>query len=134
MERYLQSNIRDWAHSEVLISAIKALNNKTADYDQAMIDTLDAQWRAEVGQSATPTITPVLSNTTADFLRNQVERSEGYITEVFIMDLHGLNVAASDTTSDFWQGDEAKFNQTYGVNAEAYHFGDIEQDESSGHY
>lgn len=134
MEHYLQSNIRNWAHSEVLIAAINDQNTTTAAYDQAMIDTLDTQWRAEVGQSTTPTITPVVSNAAAEFLRNQVERSEGQITEVFVMDLHGLNVAASSVTSDFWQGDEAKFTQTFGVSPDAYHLGDIELDESSGHY
>ncbi len=134
MEQYLETSIRSWAQSDVLVAAINAQNAATSGYDQAMIDTLDTQWRAEVGQSTTPTITPVLSNAAAEFLRNQVERSEGQITEVFVMDLHGLNVAASSVTSDFWQGDEAKFTQTFGVSPDAYHLGDIELDESSGHY
>jgi hypothetical protein len=99
-----------------------------------MIDTLDTQWRGEVGSSDTPTITPVLSGAAADFLRQQVEASEGRITEVFIMDARGLNVAASAVTSDYWQGDEAKFSETYGRGADAIHFGDIEFDESTETY
>ena len=50
------------------------------------------------------------------------------------MDALGLNVAASDTTSDYWQGDEAKFTETYGVGPDATHLGDIELDESSQSY
>lgn len=86
MESYLQSNLRAWAQSDVIVSAIQSQNAQTAGYDQAMIDTLDTNWRAEVGQTETPTITPVLNNAAADFLRSQVEMSGGQITEVFIMD------------------------------------------------
>ena len=35
------------------------------------------------------------------------------------MDAMGLNVAASDVTSDYWQGDEAKFKKTYAVGSGA---------------
>ncbi len=35
------------------------------------------------------------------------------MTEVFVMDARGLNVAASDVTSDYWQGDEEKFSETF---------------------
>lgn len=134
MEHFLQSSIRGWAQSDVIVAAITAQNATTEAYDQTMIDTLDGRWRAEVGSGDTPTITPVLTNTAAAFLREQVEASGGQITEVFIMDSHGLNVAASATTSDYWQGDEAKFSQTYGISSDAFHLGDIELDESTGHY
>ncbi len=58
----------------------------------------------------------------------------GAITEIFTMDLNGLNVAASDTTSDYWQGDEDKFSQTYLIGAGAVHISDVEFDESSQSY
>ena len=50
------------------------------------------------------------------------------------MDAQGLNVAASGLTSDYWQGDEAKFTETYGKGAGAVHFGEVEFDESSQTY
>lgn len=50
------------------------------------------------------------------------------------MDAHGLNVAASGTTSDYWQGDEAKFTETYSRGAGAIHVGDVEFDESASGY
>ena len=134
MQSYLDSDIRAWANAEPLVAAINAQNAQTAGYDQAMIDDLDTRWRAEVGSGDTPTITPVLSNAAADFLRQQVEAAGGRITEVFIMDARGLNVAASAVTSDYWQGDEAKFSETYGKGADAVHLGDIEFDESSDTY
>ena len=63
-----------------------------------------------------------------------VERSEGRITEIILMDSRGMNVAVSDITSDFWQGDEAKYQETYLVGADAVHVGEVELDESSQTY
>lgn len=134
MQDYLDGSIRSWATSEEIVSAINAQNASTASYDQATIDELDSRWRAEVGGSDAPTITPVLNSNAADFLREQVEAAGGRITEVFIMDAQGLNVAASSVTSDYWQGDEAKFSETYSRGADAFHLGDIEFDESTETY
>ncbi len=134
MQSYLDNNIRGWAQSPVLLEAIATQNGETQALDQAAVDALDLKWRAEVGAPATPTIDDVLQNAAADFLRAQINESGGRITEVFIMDAQGLNVAASGITSDMWQGDEAKFQQTYSVGADASHFGDVELDESSRRY
>ncbi|WP_245227244.1 hypothetical protein [Parasedimentitalea maritima] len=134
MSAYLEAEIRDWAQSPILVRAINAQNEHTSTYDQGMIDQLDKTWRAEIGTPSTPTITPVIVGATADFLREQVEASGGRVTEIFIMDAQGLNVAASSMTSDMWQGDEAKFSQTYSVGPDAVHFGDVELDESTQSY
>lgn len=134
IEDFYQSEISAWANADVLVQAITAQNARTATYDQARIDELDRAWRAEVGAANAPTIAPVISNTAADFLREQVAASGGLITEIFIMDAQGLNVAATDVTSDYWQGDEEKFTETHGVGAGALHVADVELDESTQRY
>jgi hypothetical protein len=134
METYLQTEISTWMNSPVVIEAIKSQNARTAGYDQAEIDSLDLTWRAEVGSGTSPMIVSVIENEAADFLRQQLEASSGAISEIFVMDSHGLNVAASDVTSDYWQGDEAKFQQTYGMGPGSIHYGDVEFDESSQTY
>lgn len=134
MRDYLDGNVRSWSQSPVLIEAIRAMNDARADYDQATIDAMDQAWRAEVGAAATPTIDPILQNAAADFLREQVDASGGQITEIFVMGAHGLNVAASGLTSDMWQGDEAKFQMSYGVGAGGVHIGEVELDESTQRY
>lgn len=134
MQEYLQNNLKSWVDAAVLVEAIKEQNAVTSAYDQAMIDNLDTKWRAEVGSGSSATVEKVLSNAAADFLRAKVEESGGSITEVFIMDARGLNVAASAPTSDMWQGDEAKFTETFPKGADAKHFSDVEMDESSQTY
>ncbi len=134
MQDFLDNQIMGWAQSEAIVSAINAQNARTAGFDQARIDSLDTAWRAEVGAPDTPTISPVMDNPASDYLRQQVESAGGTITEVFIMDAHGLNVAASSVTSDYWQGDEDKFQKTYGMGAGASHLGEVEFDESTQTY
>lgn len=134
MQAYLDGSVRSWAADPVLIAAIEAANAERAAYDQAMIDQLDSAWQAEVGKADTPTITPILQNAAADFLRAQVAASGGRITEAFVMDARGLNVAASDVTSDMWQGDEEKFTETYAKGPDGVFFGEVELDDSTQTY
>lgn len=134
LRAYLENEVRSWAQSPVLVDAIRAMNAERSGYDQAQIDAMDTAWRAEVGAASTPTITPIIENDAAAFLRDQVAASGGRITEVFIMGAHGLNVASSGLTSDMWQGDEAKFTASFGAGADGVHIGDIELDESTQSY
>lgn len=134
MQQFLDTQIASWAHDPMIVDSVMAQNEAHADLSPAEIEEMDQAWRAEVGASATPTIDPVLTGAAADFLRGRVQDAGGAITEIFVTDMHGLNVAASHVTSDYWQGDEAKHRDTYGAGADAVHFGEIELDESSQTY
>jgi hypothetical protein len=103
----------------------------SAGYDQAKVDQLDSQWRAEVGGAAKPLIDATLSSEASKWLAQMQEESGGLLTEIFVMDAKGLNVAQSTVTSDYWQGDEDKFTASFGAGATAVHLGEIEQDEST---
>ena len=47
------------------------------------------------------------------------------------MDNRGLNVGQSEVTSDYWQGDEAKWKKTFLVGPNAMIIDDVELDEST---
>lgn len=134
MKTYLDTTIRAWAEDPVLVQAIMAANAERAGLDQAQIDNLDATWKAEVGQVETPTINPVLNNVAADFLRDKVNTSGGKMTEAFLTDAKGINVAVSSPTSDMWQGDEEKFTSVIPGGAQGVLFSEIELDESTQTY
>lgn len=131
---FLESRVMSWSQNPVLIDAIAAQNSETAGFDAGQIDALDQQWRAEVGSPDSELVNRVLANAASDFLREQVAASGGLVTEVFIMDAQGLNVAASAATSDYWQGDEAKFQETYPLGPDAMHVSEIDFDESTQQY
>ncbi|WP_205747861.1 PDC sensor domain-containing protein [Devosia sp. FKR38] len=126
-----QSEIVAIASDPAVISAIIAQNAVTASYDQAKIDELDKQWRAEVDAASKPLVDATLANAASQYLKGVQEASGGKYTEIFVMDAKGLNVAQSSLTSDYWQGDEDKFTASFGAGAGAVHVSDVEQDEST---
>jgi hypothetical protein len=123
--------LREIAGNPAIIAAVAAQNAVTAGYDQAMIDALDQQWRAEVSAAAKPLIDATLANEASKWLVGVQAEAGGLFTEIFVMDAKGLNVAQSTVTSDYWQGDEDKFTASFGAGAGAVHLGEIEQDEST---
>ena len=129
-----EQKIMQIVNDPAIVAAIQTRNGETGGMAEDAIIALDNKWRAEVGGGDTPTIDPVLSGAVADMLRAVRDESEGLFTEIFVMDMVGLNVAASDTTSDYWQGDEAKWQQTYGAGAGAIHISEVELDESTQSY
>ena len=126
--------LREIAQNPVLVSAIMAQNEQSGGYDQAKIDELDKQWRAEVDAADKPLINATLGTDASSALAAAQADSAGLFTEIFATDAKGLNVAQSTITSDYWQGDEDKFTQSFGAGADAVFLGEIEQDESTQTY
>jgi len=125
------SEIKGWLKDPMIVSAIKKQNAQHASLSEADIQRLDKQWRSETGGSTQPMISKVLSNSLSGFLKKKTEESQGLYTEIFVMDNKGLNVGQSAVTSDYWQGDEAKWKKTYLAGADAMHIGGVKKDEST---
>jgi len=134
LEGYYNGELRALATDPALVAATRAQNALTIGYTADQIAALDRDWMAQVGSGSMPLIEPILNNPISDLLRGHQAASGGRITEIFLMDAVGLNVAMSDVTSDYWQGDEAKHSQTYVVGPDAVHYGAVEFDESTGVY
>lgn len=134
MSAYIYDDLMTWVNDAQIVSAIQAQNTQTGGLTETDILARDTAWRAEVGQTSRPTIDPVINAPLSAFLREHLEKSGGRITEVFVMDGVGLNVAASDVTSDYWQGDEAKFTETYAKGSGSVFIDEIELDESTQTY
>ena len=128
---FVSSNVEGWLADPVVIDAINEQNAKTSGLDQAAIDKMDKDWRAQATASDKPMVDEVLARALSKFLMEKKEGSEGMITEMFVMDAKGLNVGQSDVTSDYWQGDEAKWQKTYGVGAGVVFVDEVEEDEST---
>jgi hypothetical protein len=126
-----EAQIRTAAQNPQVIAAIEAQNKVTAAYDAGKIDALDKQWRAEVDAASHPLIDATLGNAASTYLSQVQAEAEGLFTEIFVMDAQGLNVAQSTVTSDYWQGDEDKFTESFGKGPSAVHIGEIEEDEST---
>jgi hypothetical protein len=114
-----------------IVAAIKAQNAANQNLSQADVEALDQKWRAEADSGGGEMIDGALTSPASVHLKKIRDEAGGMINEIFVMDAHGLNVAQSDPTSDYWQGDEAKWQKTYGDGGEAVFVDEIEQDEST---
>lgn len=103
----------------VTVLSIHAANKAHEGVDQARIDALDANWRKEAESEDQPLIAEILSSPLSNYLLYIQAGSSGLYTEIFVMDRFGLNVGQSSVTSDYWQGDEDKFQKTYSVGPDA---------------
>lgn len=131
LEALASGQIAEIAAASEVIEAVKAQNTETANHDQAKIDELDKTWRAETEAVDQPMIDKILDNGLSGYLADIQENSDGLFTEIFVMDAKGLNVGQSDVTSDYWQGDEAKWKDTFGAGAGSVHVSELEEDEST---
>jgi hypothetical protein len=129
-----EGKIAEIAGDPRLVEAVRNQNAETAGIAEAEILRLDETWRGEVGAATSPTIDAVMDRPSSAYLREMRDAGGGLFTEIFVTDSVGLNVAASDVTSDYWQGDEAKFTESFGAGPGAVHLGEIEFDESTQMY
>lgn len=127
----LNERIKPWLGSPAIVDAVKAQNAKTAALGAAEIDKLDKQWRAEAKGGGGPLVNEVRAHPLSAFLKAKKDASNGVYSEIFVMDAKGLNVGMSDTTSDYMQGDEGKWQKTYPVGPDAVFIDEVEFDDSS---
>lgn len=132
IRRALVDEVRQWSSSPVVLMTLQASNARYAGLDRASIDALDKQWVAEREVEDQPLITAVLSSPLSSYLTRIQADSQGLFTAIFVMDGSGLNAGQSAITSDFWQGDEAKFQKTFQVGPDAIFVDDVEINEDTG--
>jgi hypothetical protein len=90
-----------------IVQAVQAKNRKGES--TAEIQERDRQWTKDPRYPLRATLT---QGPCADRLR-ELTRDDPAIVEVILMDRQGANVCLSRETSDYWQGDEAKWEKTF---------------------
>lgn len=124
-------DVREWLANPVVALSITSQNKLRKDMTQDEIDAADKQWRAEREAEDQPLVAAILTNPLSSYLTQVQARSGGMYAEIFVMDSVGLNVGQSSITSDFWQGDEAKFQNTYPNGPDAVFIDEAEYNENS---
>lgn len=125
----IESMQESWGEHPAIVSAVKQHNARNIALSD--IKQLDEQWKATSGLAGF--MMPFFDNSGADAL-GELESDAEYVLESFIMGNQGGLVAATNKTSDYWQGDEAKFTESYANGQGQLHLGDIEFDESAQAY
>jgi len=113
----------------VIVESVKQENSKAKTL--AQIQELDKKWMATPGVD--DTMKAMMNSECGKFLR-EFQKSQPFYAEIFVMDNQGANVAMTDKTSDYWQGDEDKFKESFKGGAGAVHIGDVKFDDSTQSY
>lgn len=111
----LLKKIYEQMQSDIVVESVKAQNERYGKLSQTEIDKVDAQWKKERESKQQPLIAATLTNPLSSYLTRIQAHSTGVYVELFVMDKNGLNVGQSDISSDYWQGDEAKWQKTFGA-------------------
>lgn len=125
----LVPSLKTWGTNAALVAAVKAQNAKGMSLDA--IKATDAKWMKTTGVDGF--MKSLMNNAAAKELK-KLEKSKPYFLELFLMDNQGANVAMTDKTSDYWQGDEAKFTKSFNGGAGGVDVGKVKFDKSAQAY
>jgi hypothetical protein len=124
-----QSTLAKLGSDPVIVAAVKAQNAQGKSLDD--IKALDDQWKDTPG--IVDYMRAIMESDCGRHLQ-EIQNSADYYSEIFVMDNQGANVAMTDKTSDYWQGDEAKFTESFKDGAGALYLGEVEFDDSTQAY
>jgi hypothetical protein len=99
-------SLRAWTAEKALVDAVRGQNARAIS--QADIDRNDKAW---VEGKSEALVNAVITGPCADKLRELAAASK--YGEAFVMDSRGALVCATQKTSDYWQGDEAKWSRAF---------------------
>jgi hypothetical protein len=129
LEELLRTKMRTVQHmalNPVLIQAVRRQNAEGLGITS--IKNRDDDWKGS--KKLTPFKRSLQENSSGRMLRRYVTRNPS-LNEAFLTDNQGANVAAFPATSDYWQGDEEKWTESFNDGAGQLFLGPVERDEST---
>jgi hypothetical protein len=126
---FAHSKLVDLGKDPVMVNAVKEENGKGKSLDQ--IKQTDAKWITTPGVDD---FMKAMMESPCGMHLQGIQKSAPHFAEIFLMDNQGANVAMTNKTSDYWQGDEAKFTESYKGGNGAVHISDVKFDDSAQAY
>ena len=129
LQELLRTKVRTVQHmalNPVLIQAVRRQNSEGLDINN--IKQRDDEWKA--AENLTPFKRSLQENNAGKLLKRYVKRNR-FLNEAFLTDNQGANVAAFPATSDYWQGDEDKWTESFNDGEGKIYLGPVERDEST---
>jgi hypothetical protein len=108
MQKLVIEKLLPLCTNPVFVKEVVAQNNKKVTLDE--IKKIDEQWQK--AESELPIQKEKLTNTCAKEIIGLVKDLK-VVGETFVMDNQGANVGQNALTSDYWQGDEPKWKNSY---------------------
>ncbi|MCM8527234.1 MAG: hypothetical protein NE327_12005 [Lentisphaeraceae bacterium] len=113
-------------NNKVFVEETKKQNDAKISLDE--IKKIDKEWQA--AEDFLPIQEKLTGNACANEI-NKVIKSIPGIKEAFVMDNQGAVVGENDLTSDYWQGDEAKWQNSFNGGKGGVDVGKVKFDKSA---
>jgi hypothetical protein len=108
VQAFVSEKLAPLMTNQVFVSEVAKQNGKNRPLSE--IQQMCAEWSA--AEEELPIMREMLSNAVANEIR-KVCGTMPQVGEVFVMDNQGANAGQNALTSDFWQGDEAKWKKSF---------------------
>jgi hypothetical protein len=131
VKNYVASTVQPWINEPTITSAVVAQNSAFAAVSQADIAGFAREWRSETSRGGGPLTEEIMSRRLSRFLRGKLSASQGIVSEIRVLDNHGISVGMSDLGGEYWQGDKGRFVRTYGADRRGWLVEPPERDESN---
>ncbi|MFY0569328.1 PDC sensor domain-containing protein [Archangium lansingense] len=105
----LMPELRRMAADPAVVREVKRQNARRMSLDT--VQKRDEEWRASL--ALTPFKRQLLGSPCARLLARHQDRLGRAVAEAFVMDNQGALVGATRRTSDYWQGDEPKWLESF---------------------
>lgn len=126
---FAESVLLKYGTDPVLVDVVSEANAHAGTLEE--IKAMDEKWQAHAGIA--DYMREMMESKAASYLRS-IQKTAPYYSEIFLMNRLGANVAMTDKTSDYWQGDEAKFIKSFADGKGALFIDEVEFDKSSQAY
>ncbi|MBN1765801.1 MAG: hypothetical protein JW860_11125 [Sedimentisphaerales bacterium] len=126
VKNFVQARLLPLCTNSVFIKETQAQNAKGVSLDE--IKKIDEEWKN--AEDELPIHSEKMGNACAKEIINCVKANPAII-EAFVMDNQGANVGQNALTSDYWQGDEAKWQNSYKDGQGGADVGEVEFDKSA---
>lgn len=126
LKKYIKKRLLSSINNSIFIQEVNKQNSKKISI--AEIKEIDKQWMET--EDELPIQKEKLSNVCADEIRKIIKLDRSII-EVFVMDNQGAVVGENNLTSDYWQGDEAKWKNAFNEGKGGVDISKIKYDKSA---
>jgi len=123
---FVKQHLLPLCTNPVFVQQVKAQNAKQRPL--AEIQKIDQEWVQ--AEDELPIHREVMDNACAREIR-KITAQVRVIGETFVMDNQGANVGQNELTSDYWQGDEPKWQNAYAKGKGGVEFGKPKLDKST---
>ncbi len=126
VQAFVNEKLLTVVNNPVFIAELKKQNAMGRSLDE--IKSIDTQWSN--AEEELPIMIELMSNPAAGEI-TKVFKPMAQVGEVFLMDNQGANAALNALTSDFWQGDEAKWKNSFNKGQGGIDVGEAKLDKST---